>query len=126
MKNINPERARLGKIFEDTIRRLKGCPDVTTSGPATKAGFTPVTELPVTFIVRTWRHREEGDYIFLEYIGPDDNIRLCLPPEVAECMARQRDILTTKNRKRAAKAEAARRKAEGIQPAFLKARAEGE
>jgi hypothetical protein len=47
--------------------------------------------------------------------------------ELFESIARQRDALTTRNRKRAAKAEAARRKAEaarrkaeGIQPGFLR------
>jgi hypothetical protein len=108
-------------MFDRTLRSLHGLPDVTACKATTIRHIHPVTELAQTFIVQTYRHGEQGDTIFIEYIGKDGSIRVALPPPVAACIARQRDALTSKNRKRAARAEAARRKAEGIQPAFLKA-----
>jgi hypothetical protein len=50
----------------------------------------------------------------------DGHYRIALPPEVCKAIARQRGTATTANRKKAAKAEAARRKAMGIVPGFMK------
>lgn len=119
MKYQNPERKRLSDIFDETLRSLHNQQDATHTKATTIRALTLVTQLAQTFIVQTYRH-DGGDTIFLEFIGPEESFRVPLPPAVAECIARQRDALTTKNRKRAAKAEAARRKAEGIQPGFLK------
>jgi hypothetical protein len=118
--NSNPERSALGSTFDRAFRALHDVPDVVRVKPATIRHVTPVTELAQTFIVQTVRHRELGDTIFIEYVGTEGSLRIALPPPVAECIARQRDALTTKSRKRAAKAEASRRKAQGIKPAFLK------
>ena len=49
-------------------------------------------------------------------------IRIAVPPAAADAVARQRDALTTKNRKKAAREQAQARKARGEQPAFLKIR----
>jgi len=120
------ERGALGSIYDRTFRALHGLPDVTSTKPSPIRTVHPVLEIAQTFIIQTVRHKERGDWIFMEYIGTEGSIRVALPPEVADCIARQRDALTTKNRKRAAKVEAARRKAQGIRPGFLKVRkAEG-
>jgi hypothetical protein len=116
----NPERAALGQVFDRTLRSLHGLPDTTHTKATTVRAMTPVLELAQTFIVQTYRHRELGDTIFIEYIGTEGSMRIALPASVAECIARQRDALTHKSRRRAAKAEAARRKAKGIKPGFLK------
>ena len=122
MRDRNPERAALGAVFDRTVRALHGLPDVTTTKATTIRSITPVMELSQTFIVQTYRHAEMGDTILVEYIGTEGSMRIALPPKVADCIARQRDALTTKNRRRSAKAEAARRKAQGIVPGFLKAK----
>ena len=122
MDSTNPERAALGAVFDRTLRMLHGVPDVTSTKATTVRSMTPVLELAQTFIVQTYRRREQGDHIFLEYIGTEGSVRIAIPPAVAECIARQRDALTTTNRKRAARNEAARRKAQGIQPGFMKGR----
>lgn len=119
MKYSNPERKRLSDIFDETLRSVCGEQDATETKPTTIRALTPVTQLAQTFIVQTVRH-DGGDTIFVEYMSGEESFRVPLPPAVADCIARQRDALTTKNRKRAAKAEAARRKAQGIQPAFLR------
>jgi hypothetical protein len=61
-----------------------------------------------------------ADTIFIEYIGKDRSLRLVLPSGVADVIARQRDQLGTKNRRKTAKRIAAERKERGEVPAFLK------
>ena len=115
------EREVIGtKAYDATYRSLHGIPDATFTQSATVKVVTPILELTQTYIVQTCRHRERGDTVFIEYIGSDGAMRVVLPPDVTARIARQRDALSTKIRKRVAKAEAARRKAAGIQPAFLK------
>lgn len=116
----SPECPSLGTIFDRTMRSLMGLPDVVKGRETTIRHMTPIAELAQTFIVQTYRQKEVGDYVFVEYIDPEQSFRVVLPPSVAEAIARQRDALTTKNRKRAAKAEAAKRKAAGIKPGFMK------
>jgi hypothetical protein len=116
------ERSALGSIFDRTLRSLNGIPDAACTKASTVRSMHPVLEIAQTFIVQTYRHKERGDTVFIEYIGTEGSMRVALPPEVAEVIARQRDALTTKNRKRSAREQAAARKAAGIQPAFLKAK----
>jgi hypothetical protein len=116
----NPECPSLGTIFDRTMRSLMGLPDVVKGKETTIRHMTPVAELAQTFIVQTFRQKDVGDFLFIEYLDPEQSFRVVLPPSVADAIARQRDALTSKNRKRAAKAEAARRKAQGIEPGFRK------
>ncbi len=88
-----PAGAKLGDAFDGAVRGLDGM---------------------------TYRHPERGDTILVEYVGAEGSFRLAMPPEVADTIARQRDALTTKNRKRGAKQAAETRKAAGIEPAFLR------
>ena len=69
-------------------------------------------------IIQTYRQRDEGDTIFIEYIGVEGSLRLALPAVVSDVIARQRDALTGKSRSKAAKANAMDRKARGIEPKF--------
>ena len=46
--------------------------------------LTPVLNLSQTFIIQTYRQRETGDTIFIEYIGAEGSFRLALPPVVAD------------------------------------------
>jgi hypothetical protein len=112
------ERSALGDLFDRTIRALDGLPDVVKTKPSTVRALTPVLGLSQTFIVQTYRQRDQGDSIFVEYIGAEGSLRLALPPVVADTIARQRDVLTDKSRCKAAKAAAADRKARGIVPSF--------
>ena len=95
------ERSALGDLFDRTIRALDGLPDVVKTKPSTVRALTPVLALSQTFIVQTYRQRDQGASIFV-----DDTI------------ARQRDVLTDKSRRKGAKAAAADRKARGIVPSF--------
>jgi len=114
------ERRALGDVFDRTIRSLNGLPDVITTKATTVRSLSSVLELSQTFIVQTYRQKEEGDTIFLEYIGVEGSLRLALPSVVSDVIARQRDALSGKSRSKAAKANAMDRKARGIEPGFKK------
>lgn len=108
------ERAALGDVFDRTIRLLSGLPNVISTKATTVRSLSSVLELSQTFIVQTYRQRDEGD------IGVEGSLRLALPPVVSDVIARQRDALTDKSRSKAAKANAMDRKARWIEPGFKK------
>ena len=119
-ENQQTERSHLGTVYDRTIRSLEGVPDVTKTKATTIRLVHPILEVLQTYIVQTYRHKERGDTVSVEYMDPNGSYRIALPPEVCKAIARQRSTATTVNRKRAAKAEAARRKATGIKPGFMK------
>lgn len=106
--------------FDRMMGALADLPDVTRTKPSTISAVSPLIGEAQTFIVQTYRQSEIGDTIFLQYVDADKSVRIAIPPAAAAAIARQRDSLTTANRKRAAQAEARRRKAAGIKPGFLK------
>ena len=117
-----PERTALGDIFDRTIRSMSGLPDVINTKATTVRSLSSVLELSQTFIVQTYRQRDEGDTIFIEYIGVEGSLRFAPPPVVSDVIARQRDTISGKSRSKAAKANAMDRKARGIEPGFKKRR----
>jgi len=115
-------------IFDRALGMLDGLTGVTRTSPTTKVVTTPIIGQAATYIVQTFRQRDENDEqarsrdtIFLQYLDGTTSYRIVIPAEVADVIARQRDALGTKSRKRAAKRVAEERKAAGIRPAFLKA-----
>ena len=107
--------------YDRALAALHDLPDVTRTKPTTQRVVPPLgvggTQV---FIVQTYRQAERGDTIFLEVAGSTGAIRIVIPPAVSNTIARQRDALTGKVRSKAARAVAADRKAQGIQPAFLR------
>lgn len=61
------------------------------------------------------------DTIFLEVVASGETVRLVIPPEVADVIARQRDALGAKTRSKAARRVAAERKERGEVPFIRKA-----
>jgi hypothetical protein len=106
--------------FDRMMGALAGLPDVAETKPSTVVALTPLIGETQTFILQTKRQKEVGDWIFIQYVDSEGSKRLFLPPEAAAVVARQYDALGKKNRKAAARLEAARRKAAGIKPGFLK------
>jgi hypothetical protein len=104
--------------FDRLLGALCDLPDVTHTKPSTVVTTSALIGASQTFILQTFRQSEIGDTIFLQYVDDTGSIRIAIPPAAADCIARQRDALTAKNRKRAAKAEASRRKAMGEKPGF--------
>lgn len=105
--------------FDRLLAGLTGLPDVTEAGPSTvrSVDFIGTNQ---TFIVTTYRQSERGDTIFLEAVGSDGHFRLVIPPKVADAIARQRDALTTKVRRKLGRRSAQARKDRGEQPAFIR------
>jgi len=69
-----------------------------------------------TYLVETIRIKDEGDWGFIEVATKEGNLRVVLPPKVTNVIARQRDALTTKVRRRIGLEQAADRKEQGIEP----------
>jgi hypothetical protein len=106
--------------FDRMMGALHDLPDVTRTKPTTIVANTPIIGATQTFIIQTLRQREVGDTIFIQYVDDEGAKRIAIPPAAAEAIARQRDSLTTKVRKRISKEAAQARKARGEQPAFMK------
>jgi hypothetical protein len=106
--------------FDRALGALDGIPDVIHTAPTTVRSVTPMIGAAQTFIVQTFRQRESGDTVFLEYVDEGGTVRIVVPPAVTKVIARQRDSLTDRARSKAAKAVAEDRKARGIKPAFMK------
>lgn len=106
--------------FDRLLGQLPTLPNATSVRPATiqSAGMFGIGAA-VTCIVRTVRI-EGRDTIFLQHMLGDDYTALVLPPEVCDCIARQRDALGTMNRRKAGRARAEADKAAGVVPGFAR------
>lgn len=120
MSDTREKQYRTIDKFDRLMGALIGLPDVTHSKPTTCSVVSPLIGEAQTFIIQTYRQREVGDTIFVQYIDAEKSVRIAIPPEVADTIARQRDALTTKIRKKIGRDSAAARKARGEKPAFLK------
>lgn len=109
----------LPDAYDAKREKLDGLPDVVRTKPSTIRVTTPYGRSE-TYILESFRQAKVGDWIFLEVATGAGNLRLVIPPEISKAIARQRDALTAKGRSKAAKAEAQRRKDEGIAPGFLR------
>lgn len=114
--NIMPD------VFDRLLGQLHGLPDTVNTKMSSLRVVVPMVGDSRTFSVQTYRQKERGDTIFIETVGKDQTIRIALPPEVADVIARQRDQLTSRNRSKTAKATAQARKDAGIVPGFLRKR----
>ena len=106
--------------FDRAIGSLQGIPDVTKSKPTTIVTASPLIGESQTFVVQTIRQPEVGDWVFIQYMDSSGSVRMAIPPKAADAIARQREAVTTKVRRRVAKEQAAQRKARGEVPAFMK------
>ena len=106
--------------FDLKLQTLEELPDVTRTKPTTLTFRAPIVGDAQTFIVQTLRQKDMGDTIFLQYIDADTSFRIVIPSEVADTIARQRDALTTRVRRRVGRDQAAARKARGELPGFMK------
>lgn len=106
--------------FDRLVGGLTGLPDVVNTPPTTVRAMLPVVGIAQTYIIQTYRQWGKGDTIFLETISAEGSIRIPIPPQVADAIARQREALATKSRRKIGKAQAQDRKDKGIAPAFLR------
>lgn len=106
--------------FDRAMTGLHGIPDVVSAKATTLRVVPPLGIGSHTYIVQTFRQKDAGDTIFIEHVSNDGTVRMVVPPEVSDTIARQRDQLTTKNRRRAGKRVAQDLKERGIQPGFMR------
>lgn len=106
--------------FDRMSGTLHGLPDVVHSRPTTMRVVPPLGLGTHTYIVQTFRQRDQGDTVFLEVASEGNITRIVIPPAVADTIARQRDQLTTQSRSRAGQRRAEDMKARGIEPGFLR------
>jgi hypothetical protein len=112
--------------YDRVMGSLVGLPDVTHTAASTDNVYTPIVGDCVTVTVQTFRQRDltgdtpSRDTIFIVYTSSEGSVRLALPPATAEKIARQRDALSKKNRRTAAKARAKRDKEAGVVPGFMR------
>ena len=107
---------RMVDAFDRIRAGMDGRPDVTRTRISTVRNIDTLVGNVSTFLVESVREKDEGDTIFLEVASKDGNVRIVLPPRVANVIARQRESLVSKVRSKAAREQAAQRKADGIEP----------
>ncbi len=101
--------------YDRQLGMIDDLPDVLSTRPSTIVDTTPIVGLSQTFIVQSYRQREVGDRIFIQYVDSSGTQRIVIPPKVADVIARQRSALTKKSR-----SKAARESQDGRQPGFMK------
>ena len=106
--------------FDRLIGSLHGLPDLVSAKATTLRVVPPLGLGSHTYIVQTFRQKDSGDTIFIEHVSADGTTRMVVPPQVSDTIARQREQLTMKNRKRAGRRVAQDLKDRGIQPGFMK------
>lgn len=122
---MNEQQYKSIDNFDRLMGALSDLPDVAKTKPSTVSAVTSLIGECQSVIVQTYRQREVGDFIFLQYIDGGKSIRIALTPGVADAIARQRDSLGTQNRKKAAKERAAQDKAQGKLPGFMRNKKNG-
>jgi len=95
---------------------LEGLPDVIRTRPSTKTASLPLVGHSHTYIVQTYRQKDEGDTIFLQVISAEGTHRIVIPAMVADTIARQRESLTKRSRSRSGKEKMEKRMDEGFVP----------
>jgi hypothetical protein len=116
---MNDNSTNVLSDFDRLVGALEGLPDVTKSKATTIRAMLPLVGIANSYIFQTYRQRDKGDTIFLETISSQGSVRIAIPPQVTEAIARQRESLTSKVRSKSAKQAMADRMARGEKPAFL-------
>jgi hypothetical protein len=119
VQNENPVYQQVDK-FDRIMGGLEGLPDVTKAKPSTVTTVSPIIGAAQTFIIQTFRQREIGDTIFIQYVDDRGSVRIAIPPQAAAVIARQRDSLATTVRRQVGRRLAQERKARGEVPGFMR------
>jgi hypothetical protein len=101
-------------LFDRIFGSLDGLPGVLFTGQSTVQSTTPLLGNVELHIVQTVRHPDLGDTVFLQVIAAGQSLRLVIPPKVAATIARQRDQLTKRTRRKGARQAVATKRERGI------------
>jgi hypothetical protein len=100
--------------FDRQLGAIEDLPDVLSTKATTIVDTTPIIGLAQTFIIQSYRQRDVGDRVFLQFVDAQGTKRIVIPPKVAQAIARQRSALTKKSR-----SKGAREAQNGRRPGFL-------
>jgi hypothetical protein len=107
-------------IFGRAMSVLKDLPDIIKTKPTTQVETPSFAGEPHTYIVQTYRRKEEGDFIFFQDVSSGQAVQIVIPPRIADIIARQRDQLSSKSRSRASRVAMEDRMARGEKPGFMR------
>jgi len=112
--------------FDVQRASFDGVPGVLRTKPSLCEETTPLTGTSVTYIIETVRRpvpskskdgpERFGYTIFLQVVTKEGTVRVALPPRATDLIASQRDSLSGRARKAAAKAAVVTRRERGIVP----------
>lgn len=111
--------------FDRVLGGLNGAPSVLHTKPTTIMVVTPIAGDAQTFIIQTFRRKDEGDgssesFVFLQHVDEDKTTRIVIPPKVIDCIVRQYDVLARRAASKSRKESIAERMANGWKPSFKK------
>lgn len=113
--------------FDKALGTLQDLPDVTHTKESAVMSSEPLIGGAQSFWIQMYRQIDRDgdkskskDTLFLQYLDSDRSLRIVIPHKAIQAIIRQYEALGTKNRRKAAKQEATRRKAAGIVPGFMK------
>lgn len=87
--------------FDRLIGKIDGLPDVSRARPTTVTTVMPILGNAQTYVVQTYKDKDEGFFVFLQMVDAVGRARIAIPPKVAAAIYRQRDALNKQSRKRA-------------------------
>jgi hypothetical protein len=95
---MSEERANRD-AYDRIIGQIDGLPDVRKARPSTVTTVLPILGNSQTYVVQTYKDREEGFYGFVQMIDAEGRARIVLPPKVMAAIYRQRDALIKAQRR---------------------------
>jgi hypothetical protein len=108
-------------LFDRIVGSLAGRPDVEATKPSTIIATHPLVGDTETYIVQTYRDKDSGgETVFVQHVSATGTVRMVIPNEVAEVIARQSYSLSKRLRKQSAKESMRQRMAGGYVPNFSK------
>lgn len=118
--NENQESKPALSYFDRMIGTLHELPDVVKTKATTMRVVPTFGMGTYVYVVQTFRQKEVGDSIFIETVSENGTVRIVIPAQVANVIARQRDQLSKRSRSRASRQVMADRMARGEKPGFMK------
>lgn len=93
------EDTRVRDAFDRLLGAIDGLPDVVKSKPSTITTVLPIIGNVQTYVVQTYRDKDEGSYIAVQMVDAEGRARIVLPPKVAAAIYRQREALVKAGRR---------------------------
>jgi hypothetical protein len=90
--------------FDRVIGAMDGLPGVHKTRPTTITTVQPILGNAQSFVVQTYKDKDEGYFITVQSVSAEGSIRIILPPKVALTIYRQREALVKKARSALGKA----------------------